>query len=140
MIALARSPLVVYQLHFERPVGRCRHYVGSTMEHLLHRRLQAHANARGALLTQRAARMHVRMVCVDVTGILSRADEHRIKAAGHYERRCGICRGEMTIDEAFTLPSNVPLSPPWEPLQYSVQQPERPSLAQHREIHSLHRK
>lgn len=118
MIKLIRSPLVAYLLHFRTPVGRCRHYLGSTMEHLLEQRLRSHAKGRGARLTARAFRSGTEVHLVDVSGLLSRQQEHDIKAKGHYERRCPVCQGLTLLENTRRICTDISGPPPWDPVEY----------------------
>ncbi len=114
------SPLVLYLLHFDRPVGRFSHYMGSTFEHLLPTRLRAHSEARGARLTARAARAGIGFTCVDVTYISSRAAEHQRKRKGHLKRDCPICRGEPLEKAFLTFSANPARQPDWDGLTFGT--------------------
>lgn len=112
-------PLVVYMLHFSKPVGRARHYVGSTFEHLLIRRLHAHAGGRGASLTRAAATAGARLTLVMVQPIFSRSDEYRIKRNGHFKDHCPLCNGAISEAQA-QFPFCEPIaSPAWQSLHWT---------------------
>lgn len=113
MISLTASPLVAYLLHFAEPVGRSRHYLGSTMEHLLIKRLETHAKGRGARLTARAFASGTAVHLVDVWGLLSRADEHRLKRIGHYNRRCPVCSGLTKLENTTRVLPLLPTAADW---------------------------
>lgn len=87
----------IYLLHFDRPFGHAKHYLGWASN--LEARLHAHATGRGARLTEvvRAAGIGwslARTWCGD------RYEERRLK--GHSGTRyCPICKGET---DPATLP------------------------------------
>lgn len=114
------SPLVLYLLHFDAPVGRFRHYMGSTFEHLLPSRLKAHSEARGARLTARAARAGIGFTCVDVRFILSRQDEHARKRKGHLKRDCPICQGTPCEKGSLTFSASPVRQPDWSGLSIDL--------------------
>lgn len=87
--------MLVYLLHFERPLGRAQHYVGSTPEHNLARRMQEHANGRGAKLTAAVARAGIPMTLARLWYAPDRRMEREVKAKKAHRAQCPICtRGE----------------------------------------------
>lgn len=94
------GPLVCYLLHFDRPVGRAQHYLGSTFESHLARRLRSHSRAKGASLTAAAVLNGRRIALAHLWPILNRSDEMRAKKNGHLKRLCPICRGDLKFEQA----------------------------------------
>lgn len=97
------KPLVCYLLHFDRPVGRCRHYLGSTFTDRLETRLRHHAEGRGSRLTQRAVAEGTGFTVANVWPIWSRRDEARRKRSGHLDRSCPLCAGRNDLDGLLTF-------------------------------------
>lgn len=118
MIIKRAGPLVCYLLHFEQPVGRAQHYLGSTFEHILPRRLQAHAAGRGSRLTAYAMQGSGRVALANVWPIFTRQDEMRHKRNGHLKRLCPICDGRLALQDAPTLSPTAPLLNAWNGLQW----------------------
>lgn len=105
--------MLVYLLHFERPLSHARHYIGSTPEHGLARRMQEHANGRGAKLTAAVARAKIPMTLARLWYSPDRRLETKLKAGRNSKHLCPICtKGE--IGNPILTPS-VPLSaiPAW---------------------------
>lgn len=85
-------PLVVYLLHFEEPVGRSKHYVGSTLAHALRTRLRRHRAGTGAALTAEAVRRGIGIRLAYVWPASSRDDEKAVKARYRMNNVCPYCR------------------------------------------------
>lgn len=94
------GPLVCYLLHFDPPVGRARHYLGSTFETHLGRRLRSHATGKGARLTAAAVNAGSTIALASVWNISTRENEMLAKRAGHLKRRCPICDGTLAFADA----------------------------------------
>jgi predicted GIY-YIG superfamily endonuclease len=79
---------VVYLLCLERPVGRARHYLGSTTD--LVRRVAQHRAGRGGTLPAIAARLGIAFaVARQWPGGVR--EEQRIRRRGDYRRLCPLC-------------------------------------------------
>lgn len=81
-----------YVIHFDPPVGRARHYTGSTPSWRLGKRLQEHGHGYGALLLRRALRQGSRLWLVYLEEATTRDPERRIKRAQSAARLCHLCR------------------------------------------------
>jgi predicted GIY-YIG superfamily endonuclease len=81
----------IYLLHFDRPYGHARHYMGWTSS--LDERLEAHAAGRGARLLEVVSAAGIGWTLARTwTG--TRDKERSFKARGH-TRKCPICKAEM---------------------------------------------
>lgn len=89
------KPLVVYLLHFEAPVGRSRHYVGSTEAHSLRTRLKRHRAGTGAALTAEAVHRGIGIRLAYIWPAKDRSDEKAIKARYRMNNICPYCRAEQ---------------------------------------------
>lgn len=80
---------VIYLLHFDRPFGHARHYMGSAVD--LELRLADHRNGQGARLMFWVVRAGIgwRLARTWVGG---RQRERQLKAQGGRARLCPICR------------------------------------------------
>lgn len=114
------TPYVVYMLHFERPIGKARHYVGSTESPALRARIKRHKSGGGAALTSEAVRLKIPMRIAHIWTAQSRAREQEIKAAGKFSRHCVYCRAERR-GEPFAPAMEVPeCDPGVSPLSWSA--------------------
>lgn len=98
------APYTIYLLHFERPIGRVRHYLGITRTDRLAARLREHAHRRGAALTAALAGRNHEMIVAGTWDARSFADERRMKDRGKYSRLCGVCRGDVQDDDLLRVP------------------------------------
>ena len=103
--------MLVYLLHFERPLSHARHYIGSTPEHGLARRMQEHANGRGAKLTAAVARAKIPMTLARLWYSPDRRLETDLKAKRNSKILCPICQKGDTGNPVLT-PSQDPASAP----------------------------
>ncbi len=88
--------MLVYLLHFERPLSHARHYIGSTPEHCLSRRMAEHANGTGAKLTAAVARAKIPMTLARLWYSPDRRLERKLKAQRNAKTLCPICtKGEI---------------------------------------------
>lgn len=88
--------MAVYLLHFDRPYGHAKHYMGYAADDRMHARIDEHYNA-----TPGDGRNHRLMQVIKQAGIsftlarvwpnADRRTERRMKD-GHAARRCPICR------------------------------------------------
>lgn len=97
--------MLVYLLHFDPPVAHARHYLGSTPDHNLHRRMQEHASGRGAKLTSVAAARGVRMTLARIWHAPDRTLERKMKVAKHLNRHCPVCQRGETDNPVLTAPA-----------------------------------
>jgi len=84
---MGKSPLV-YLLHFDRPVGHARHYMGCS-NHVV-KRLTDHAEGRGARLVQVARNRGISFV-VARTWLGGWPLERRLKRMGGLGHLCPVC-------------------------------------------------
>jgi len=80
----------IYLLHFDRPFGHARHYLGWTRD--LEARLAAHGKASGSALMRAVADAGIGWRLA-ATWQGDRYRERQLKARGH-TRKCPICRAE----------------------------------------------
>lgn len=114
------SKIVVYMLHFEKPVGRARHYVGSAEPHAFRARLRRHKAGTGAALTSEAVKRGIGMRVAHIWTADSRAREQEIKAAGKFSRHCVYCQAERR-GQPFPPAMEVPkCDPSVSPLSWSA--------------------
>lgn len=81
----------LYLLHFSRPFGHARHYLGLT--HDLSDRLHDHVRGQGARLLEVVAGAGIEWELVAV-GRGTRLVERRLKLNSHVPRLCPVCRGD----------------------------------------------
>lgn len=118
MRTIKAGPLVVYLLHFDAPVGRKEHYIGSTFERRLSTRMEAHRRGQGALLLRKLIKDGNGFTLVRLWGVLSRSQEHRMKRNGHLKRLCPICSGTLPLEVFTHFPAATPAEPKWAPLAF----------------------
>lgn len=83
-------PGVIYLLHFDRPFGHARHYLGWTGDGRLESRLAHHAAGTGANLLRHVAAAGIGWTLVRTwTGDRSR--ERALKVRGGHSRKCPAC-------------------------------------------------
>lgn len=87
----AESSVIIYVLHFERPMSHARHYIGSTPPGRLQQRVREHQTGRGANICRVAVERGIGLVLA-ATMIGTRSDERRAKAS-HGPRLCPLCGG-----------------------------------------------
>jgi predicted GIY-YIG superfamily endonuclease len=85
-----------YLLHFERPYGHARHYLGWTSD--LDARLEAHTNGNGSRLMEVVTNAGIGYELARTWENVDRFHERRLKSGGH-ARRCPLCRAENEMDE-----------------------------------------
>lgn len=88
--------IVVYLLHFTQPVGRARHYLGSTTLREFNTRMKRHQAGTGAALTSRAVELDIGWWIARTWIVETRADERRAKKRGHFATLCPFCNGEQS--------------------------------------------
>lgn len=92
-----RSPAyVVYLLHFDRPIGKARHYIGITRVDRFEKRLREHANGRGSRLTSAAIKRGVRLYLAHLWSSCDPNLERRIKRRAPAKHYCSYCRLNLT--------------------------------------------
>lgn len=79
----------LYLLHFDRPFGHARHYLGFSTD--LDARLAAHASGRGANLLRHVRAAGIGWTLVKTWSCKTRVDERRMHTNGH-ATRCPVCR------------------------------------------------
>lgn len=110
--------MLVYLLHFDRPIGRAQHYLGITQENRLHTRMREHAAGHGSRLTGEAVRLGIGWTVVRTWSGMTWQDEQMLKRRGRYATRCSRCSPHLTPPagadillhvEPVLLPSAAPL-------------------------------
>lgn len=80
----------VYVLHFDRPFGHARHYVGWAAD--AEARIAAHRSGCGGRLTHHAVRAGITLEVAALHPGVTRDFERRLKNRGGAARICPICR------------------------------------------------
>lgn len=88
------TALCVYRLHFPHPVGRIRHYTGSTTVERLRIRLLEHALGYGGRTTARLCAKNDYFFVDTVRIVPDRAAEQAIKKQEPMHSHCSICKNE----------------------------------------------
>ena len=83
----------VYLLHFERPFGHAKHYLGKSKH--LSKRLAHHRNGTGANLMRHVKNAGIDWLCVRTWKGGSEL-ERRLKQSGH-SRRCPVCNPNLKV-------------------------------------------
>ncbi len=92
--------MAVYLLHFDKPFGHAKHYLGYSRDDRLHQRIDEHYNAtpgdgKGHRLMQVIRQAGISFTVARIWPTGDRALERRMKNSGH-SRRCPICQGKET--------------------------------------------
>lgn len=95
---------VCYLLHFERPLGRARHYLGITRTDQLQRRLRDHATGNGARLTRAAVQRGVKIGVVRIFRRQSWEAERLLKRRGNLHRLCPVCQDRQRPGDWSLVP------------------------------------
>ena len=83
---------MVYLLHFERPFGHARHYLGWAPDRHVRARLHEHETGRGANLLRHVRAAGIAWEVVRRWPGASRQEERRLKKQGGASRHCPVCR------------------------------------------------
>lgn len=102
------APNCLYLLHFDEPIRRARHYLGICRSDRLEKRMREHQGGYGARLTSRLVNHGLGFALARVIANASRDDERRLKRAGHFDRLCPICSGNL---DATAIISDFPHYP-----------------------------
>lgn len=103
--------MTLYLLHFDRPIANghtCQHYLGwcESRRGALGRRMVAHANGRGARLTQVANERGIGWKLVRTWPGATRSDERHLKGRNYGNRLCPVCspaaRRGMVLPSGWT--------------------------------------
>lgn len=95
MKAPLKTPIfAIYLLHFDEPVGRAQHYLGSAKVQRLHDRMLEHACGIGSSLTAELVRSGYGFTLAATWCTSSRDLERTLKRGGHLARFCAICQGD----------------------------------------------
>jgi len=94
--------MAVYLLHFDRPFGHARHYLGYARDAVLHERIDRHYAASLGDGKRHRLMQHVRAAGISFTLArvwwrADRAKERAMKSNGH-ARRCPICRPSLPTE------------------------------------------
>jgi len=82
---------VIYLIHFDKPIGKARHYLGTCNDNRLEARLIEHARGHGARLTKAVADRGIPMWLARVFPELSFEQEKRIKRDVSFKNLCPLC-------------------------------------------------
>lgn len=93
--------MLLYLLHFDRPVSGKSHYCGSCEDDQLQTRLRRHQCGTGSKLTRRVHQAQVGFSLAMVKKISSRTDEKQWKKAKRYRADCSICANAGAIPDLF---------------------------------------
>lgn len=88
----------VYLLHFSRPFGHAKHYLGHAVN--LERRLEEHARGRGANLVRHALAAGIKFKLARTWEGVDRYEERRLKNRGGKARMCPLCRARRRRSRA----------------------------------------
>lgn len=105
--------MLVYLLHFERPLRHAQHYIGSTPDHGLERRMREHATGRGAKLTAAVARAKIPMTLARLWYSPDRRHETKLKAAKNARSLCPVCRSGESDNPVLTASTEPAGTPAW---------------------------
>lgn len=105
--------MLIYLLHFGRPLKHAQHYIGSTPDHGLERRMQEHVNGRGARLTAAVARTKIPMTLARVWWHPDRSLETRLKAGHNARALCPVCQFGETGNPVLTPNLQLSVAPAW---------------------------
>jgi hypothetical protein len=89
-------PYYIYLLHFDRPLGRSRHYIGYTRRDLLKKRLKTHANRSGSRLVAAVIRNGIDVYLARLWPTPDPSLERRLKAGHRAGRLCPLCALGLT--------------------------------------------
>lgn len=103
------SPQIIYLLHFDRPIGFARHYLGRSTLARLEKRLADHAKGHGAALTREAVRRQIGFHVAQLWITQDSKAEQRLKVRSHYGKLCTIC------NPALPWAANHPIALKWSP-------------------------
>lgn len=105
--------MLVYLLHFERPLKHAQHYIGSTPDHGLERRMREHATGQGAKLTAAVARAKIPMTLARLWYSPDRRQETKLKAAKNARSLCPVCRFGESDNPMLTATAEPAVAPAW---------------------------
>lgn len=104
----SRAALVVYLLHFDRPVKHARHYIGITSAARLEQRQEEHRSGHGAALTRAAFRARIGWTVAKLWENANFSLERDLKRRGHLHRHCPICRPSGPTEEEARAMIRIP--------------------------------
>lgn len=82
---------MIYLLHFDPPVGKSRHYLGSCKDDRLDQRMREHALGTGATLTREAVKRGARIYLARTLPGLDHRVEKNLKTRADFKRMCPLC-------------------------------------------------
>lgn len=132
---------VLYLLCFDTPIGRAKHYIGSTTLKCLPSRMARHLQGTGSHLTKAMAQLGSGFTLARIIPIKHRSEERRIKNIGHYHTRCPICSPNPQTQALYNGAVHYAPVPPFHPFgvnfgiepnpsQNSPHRKRRPALAE----------
>lgn len=112
------TPYVCYLLHFDPPIGRVRHYLGSTLTHTLRTRLRRHRAGTASALTAEAVKRGVTIRLAYIWPAETRAVEKELKLKGRFANVCPYCRAEHAGHPMLPLMDQPKCDPAISPLSW----------------------
>lgn len=94
----------VYLLHFTKPLGHARHYIGVTTQDDVEVRVQQHRDGRGAKLCRHAVAAGAELILARVWEAVPRYTELRLKNRGGARKLCPICLGRVNSGDKPPAP------------------------------------
>jgi len=89
---------MVYILHFDKPFGHARHYVGYCKDNRFEERLQEHASGRGSLFLKKVIEAGITWELVATFPNATENFERRIKEVWkNTSRLCSICNENLHL-------------------------------------------
>jgi predicted GIY-YIG superfamily endonuclease len=111
--------VLVYLLHFEKPLKHAQHYIGSTTDHGLARRMGEHATGQGAKLTAAVARARIPMTLARLWYSPDRRLETKLKAGRNARALCPVCRFGEIGNPVLTGVPYAPAIGSWKPAHWT---------------------
>lgn len=92
------DPQVIYLLHFEQPIGHCRHYIGRSTLGNIEARLARHSAGHAARLTSIAAAKGIGFVLGNLWITPDREAERTFKTRWPSKKLCTTCTGRFPAE------------------------------------------
>lgn len=98
------SVILTYLIHCEDEYGSAEHYLGSTREDQLARRLRQHGNGSGHRITAALRYTHPRWQLAKLWKSPDRTWEHALHRVNEVGILCPLCRPDLYIGRQITAP------------------------------------
>lgn len=89
-------PWIVYLLHFDRPLGKARHYIGITRADQYERRMRDHARGRASRLTRAVTEAGISIYVAHLWNTDDPNLERRLKRQHRAQHWCSYCHLALT--------------------------------------------